>query len=55
MKEEFQALKRNRTWELVLFTEGMNVEDHKWVYKIKLNAYGTLQKLKTRLVAKGFQ
>lgn len=32
----------------------MHVVDHKWVFKIKLEADGTLQKLKAKPVAKGF-
>lgn len=33
----------------------MNVVGHKWVFKTKLNSDGSLQKLKARLVAQGFQ
>lgn len=33
----------------------MHIVDHKWVFKTKVKPDGTLQKLKVRLVAKGFQ
>ncbi|XP_031253478.1 uncharacterized protein LOC116111442 [Pistacia vera] len=53
MSDEFQALLRNNTWELVPHTSDMNVVGCKWVFKTKLKADGTLLKYKARLVAKG--
>jgi hypothetical protein len=31
-----------------------NVVCHKWTFKVKFNANGTIAKYKTKLVAKGF-
>lgn len=46
---------RNQTWTLVPASSSQHVIDHKWVFKKKLTANGSLLKLKARLVAKGFQ
>ena len=54
MREEIDALKRNKTWTLVPFSSSYNLVGNKWVYKIKYNADGTFQRCKARLVAKGF-
>ena len=54
MKEEFSALQRNHTWELVPFSKDMNLIGCKWVFRVKYNPNGTILKHKTRLVAKGF-
>lgn len=55
MQSEFKALKRNLTWTLVPASSNQHVVDHKWVFKKKLKADGSLLKLKARWVAKGFQ
>lgn len=54
MFQEFEALVRNNTWELVPY-KGQQLVQCKWVYKIKLRANGTVERYKARLVAKGFQ
>lgn len=54
MQEELQALHHNDTWELFPQTSDQNVIGCKWVYKTKLKSNGTLDKLKDRLVAKGY-
>lgn len=54
MKEEYDALMRNATWNLVPFSPSYNVVGKKWVFKVKHNLDGSLQKCKARLVAKGF-
>jgi hypothetical protein len=48
-------LVRNGTWHLVPPQKGNNIIDCKWVYKIKINAYGILDRYKARLVTKGFK
>ncbi|XP_071741161.1 uncharacterized protein [Rutidosis leptorrhynchoides] len=53
ISEEFNALVRNNTWELVP-RESHNLVGSKWVFRIKRFPDGTLQKFKARLVAKGF-
>ncbi|XP_043705178.1 uncharacterized mitochondrial protein AtMg00820-like [Telopea speciosissima] len=54
MSEEFDALLRNGTWELVPPHPSFNVVGNKWVYQIKRHADGTISRYKARLVAKGF-
>ncbi|XP_021893745.1 uncharacterized protein LOC110811530 [Carica papaya] len=54
MKEELDPLKRNNAWTLVPKTTTMNVVGNKWVFKVKVNVDGSLQRCKTRLVVKGF-
>ncbi|RVW50500.1 Retrovirus-related Pol polyprotein from transposon TNT 1-94 [Vitis vinifera] len=54
MVAEYDALQRNNTWSLVPLPAGRQAIGCKWVYKTKENPYGTIQKYKTRLVAKGF-
>jgi len=54
MHEEIQALRANRTWTLVPFHPFMNVVGSRWVYKIKRRFDGSIERYKTRLVARGF-
>lgn len=54
MNDEYQALLRNNTWSLVPLTSDMNLVGNKWVFRIKYNADGSVQRYKARLVAKGF-
>ena len=44
----------NGTWELVELPPGAKVIDSKWVFDIKRNADGSIERYKARLVAKGF-
>ncbi len=44
----------NVTWELIASPKDKNVIGCKWVYKIKHNADGFVNKYKARLVAKGY-
>ena len=55
MNEEYNALIKNGTWTLVPFSEGMNIVDNKWVFRLKYNPDGSVQRYKARLVTKGFQ
>ena len=54
MKEEFDALSKNHTWDLVTLPPGKSVISCKWIYKIKTRSDGSIECYKTRLVAKGF-
>ena len=54
MDEEFKSLLENQTWELVECPLGVKPVPMKWVYKIKRNADGSVERFKARLVAKGF-
>ena len=54
MDAEMQSLEDNKTWSLVVRTPDINVVGSKWVYTIKRNADGSINKYKARLVAKGY-
>ncbi|KAB2607785.1 hypothetical protein D8674_010953 [Pyrus ussuriensis x Pyrus communis] len=54
MKEEFEALQKQGTWELVPVPPNRNVIGSKWVYKIKKDQDGKVSRYKARLVAQGF-
>lgn len=51
---EYNALIDNNTWSLVPYSSEMNVGGNKWVFRVKYNSNGTVQRYKARLVAKGF-
>ncbi|PKU75920.1 putative mitochondrial protein [Dendrobium catenatum] len=53
MKEEIKLIEKNNTWELV-HPKNKDIIGVKWIYKIKLNSDGSLNKCKARLVAKGY-
>ncbi|BAB90546.1 putative rice retrotransposon retrofit gag/pol polyprotein [Oryza sativa Japonica Group] len=55
METEYNALIKNDTWHLVPYEKGQNIIGCKWVYKVKRKADGTLDRYKTRLIAKGFK
>lgn len=54
MDLEYAALIRNNTWELVPPSSTQNVVGNKWIFRIKRNTDGFVQRYKARLVAKGF-
>ena len=53
MIEEFEAIERNSTWELVKLPEKCKSIGVKWIYKIKRDNSGEITRYKSRLVAKG--
>jgi len=54
MDEKMAALDANATWELVALLEDKKAIGCKWVYKVKHNANGYVNRYKTRLVTKGY-
>lgn len=52
--EEIASIKKNKTWSLVDLPDGCKAIGLKWVFKVKHNADGSINKYKTRLVAKGY-
>lgn len=54
MSKELTALKLNNTWLETTLPPGKKPIGSKWVYRIKLNADGSIERFKARLVAKGF-
>ncbi|BBH05152.1 transposable element gene [Prunus dulcis] len=54
MQNEFNALLSTGTWTLVSPSPSHNVVGCKWVFRIKRNPDGSVERYKARLVAKGF-
>lgn len=54
MQEDLDALNKNQTWELVSKPENCELITCKWVYCLKKNSDGVVDKYKARLVARGF-
>ncbi|KAI3438358.1 hypothetical protein D9Q98_000796 [Chlorella vulgaris] len=55
MDEEMAALAANGTWTLEQTPAGVNPIPVKWVFKIKRDSSGRVERYKARLVAKGFR
>jgi hypothetical protein len=54
MDLEFNSLINNETWELVDLPPEKKTIGTKWVFKVKQNPDGTIERFKARLVAKGY-
>lgn len=54
MRDEMQSLAENNTWELVEKPQGRKIVRNKWVYRVKTDLNGDVDKFKARLVAKGY-
>jgi transposase InsO family protein len=54
MNDELNSLQTKRTWELVEVPDNVKVIPNKWVFTIKQNADGGIERFKARLVVKGF-
>ena len=54
MDEEMQALIKNQMWEVLYIRKGIKLLGCRWVFNIKYNADGRIERYKARLVAKGY-
>jgi len=54
MQDEITALETNNTWFLTDLPSNKIAISCRWVYKIKYNADGSIERYKARLVAKGY-
>ena len=54
LESEYNSHVKNNTWTLVDLPEGRRAIDCRWVFRIKYNADGTIERHKARLVAKGY-
>ena len=55
VNDEINSIMQNHTWELVNLPLGNKPIGCKWIFKRKLQTNGTIDKYKTRLVAKGYR
>jgi hypothetical protein len=54
MEDEMGYMSTNQVWKLEEISKGAKTVNCKWVYKIKRNSKGNIDRFKTRLVEKGF-
>ncbi|KAJ9559825.1 hypothetical protein OSB04_004985 [Centaurea solstitialis] len=54
IKSEMDSILQNHTWELVDLPAGCKPLGHRWIFKRKMKADGTIDKYKARLVIKGY-
>jgi transposase InsO family protein len=54
MNSEYSSILKNGTWTLSNLPPGRKAIGCKWIFKVKKNADGSIERYKARLVAKGF-
>jgi hypothetical protein len=54
MEDEMRSMSNNKVWDLEEIPKGAKLVGFKWVYKVKYDSEGNIEKYKGRLVAKGF-
>ena len=54
MNDEMEALQKNSIWELVPLLEGKKIVGCRWIFTIKLNPDGSINRYKVRLAVKGY-
>ena len=55
VSSEMDSVWNNKTWYLTDLPHGRKTIGCKWIFRKKLRIYGTIEKFKVRLVAKGFK
>jgi hypothetical protein len=54
MEDEMRSMSANQVWKLEKIPKGAKTVGCKWVYKIKRDSKGNIDRFKARLVGKGF-
>jgi hypothetical protein len=54
MLEELRALEKNKTWDFVKLPPGKKAVSFKWVFTVKKNLEGKVERYKARLVVRGY-
>lgn len=54
MRDEMDSMHKNKTWELVELPPDRKAIGNKWVFTVKTNFNGEIEKFKARFVAQGF-
>ena len=54
MLEEYESIMKNDVWDVILRLEVNSMVSSKWIYKIKPETNGSIDKYKARFVARGF-
>ena len=54
MQNEIDSLKKHQVWDLVELPPGRKAIGSKWIFKLKTDADGKIERYKARLVAQGF-
>lgn len=54
MEKEIESMKKNKCWKIVRRPQNKNVIGLRWVFKLKKNEDGDIERYKARLVAQGY-
>lgn len=54
IQDELSSDSENKTWSLVQKPNNKNIVDCKWLFSIKQDEFGNLEKYKARLISRGF-
>jgi hypothetical protein len=54
MKNEMRSMSANKVWDLERIPNGTKIVGCKWIYRMKYDSKGNVEKFKARLMAKGF-
>jgi hypothetical protein len=54
MKDEMRSMSANKVWDLEQIPNGAKIIGCKWVYKMKYDSKGNVERFKARLVVNGF-